>query len=166
MRSFRQGGTGSQSESELQPESLPHKFESGNHNAPGLVGLEAALSWIEEQGGPSKLRDHEQDLMGQLISGLLQLPGVRVLGPPDPVRRTGVVSLTIDGLDPQEAAAVLDENFGIETRAGLHCAPGAHAALGTLRSGGTLRLSPGPFTTREHVAAAVAAIGEIAAERL
>lgn len=166
VRSFRQGGTGSRSESELQPDTLPDKFESGNHNAPGLVGLEAALEWIEEQGGPSKLRDHEQHRTGQLISGLLSLPGVRVHGPPDPAQRTGVVSITVDGFDPQDIAAILDENFGIETRAGLHCAPRAHAALGTLDSGGTLRLSVGAFTTDDDIAAAVAAIGEIAAERL
>jgi cysteine desulfurase/selenocysteine lyase len=165
VRSFRQGGTGSRSESERQPDTLPDKFESGNHNAPGLVGLEAALAGIEEQGGPSKLRDHEQDLTGQLISGLIPLAGVRVHGPPDPAQRTGVVSLTIDGLDPQDAAAILDENFGIETRAGLHCAPRAHAALGTLEAGGTLRLSVGAFTTADDVAAAVAAIGEVSAQQ-
>jgi selenocysteine lyase/cysteine desulfurase len=166
LQSFRQGGTGSRSESDRQPEQMPDKFESGNHNAPGLAGLDAALDWIESQGGVEALRAHELQLIGLLTSGLAEIPGVRVYGPAAPESRTGVVSVTIDGFDPQDAAAVLDENFGIETRAGLHCAPGAHEAIGTAQSGGTLRLSPGPFTTRDQVAAAVAAIREIAAERL
>ncbi|MFO1091930.1 MAG: aminotransferase class V-fold PLP-dependent enzyme [Planctomycetaceae bacterium] len=160
--SFRQGGTGSRSESDAQPDSGPDKYESGNHNAPGLVGLEAGLSWIEGQGGVPALRRHEQELVQLLLNGLAQWPSVTLYGPAEPVARTGVVSLNVAGLDPQDAAAILDESFGIETRAGLHCAPGAHAALGTLSSGGTLRLSPGPFTTREQIAAAVAAIGEVA----
>jgi len=161
VRSFRQGGTGSRSESDRQPDALPDKFESGNHNAPGLVGLEAALAWIEDQGGVPRLRAHEQQLTTALLTGLSELAGARVYGPPEPAQRTGVVSLTIDGFDPQELAAILDENFGIETRAGLHCAPGAHAALGTLETGGTLRMSVGAFTTAEHVAAAVSAVREI-----
>jgi len=164
VRSFRQGGTGSRSESERQPDLLPDKFECGNHNAPGLVGLEAALAWIEEHGGVPTVRDHEMQLTRQLLGGLAGISGVHVHGPTDPTHRTGVISLTLDGFDPQDAAAILDENFSIETRAGLHCAPQAHAALGTLQSGGTLRLSPGPFTTREDLAAAVAAIGQLAAE--
>lgn len=160
--SFRQGGTGSRSESDRQPDTLPDKFEAGNHNAPGLVGLEAALAWIEDQGGVENLRAHEQELTGQLLAGISALPGVRVYGPRDPALRTGVVSLTVEGFDPQELAAILDENFGIETRAGLHCAPGAHAALGTIDGGGTLRLSVGAFTTPADVNAAIAALRAIA----
>lgn len=166
VASFRQGGTGSRSESEQQPDALPDKFESGNHNALGLVGLEAALEWIEQQGGVDALRAHELQMVQQLLAGLNELPGVRVFGPAAPSQRTGTVSLAIDGFDPQDAAAILDENFGIETRAGLQCAPGAHESLGTLTAGGTLRLSPGPFTTRDQVAAAVAAIREIAVKQL
>ena len=166
VRSIRQGGTGSRSESDRQPEQLPDKYESGNHNAPGLAGLEAALGWIESQGGAGALRAHEVQLVELLMSGLSDVPGVRVYGPREPESRTGVVSVTIEGFDPQDAAAILDESFGIETRAGLHCAPGAHDSIGTAAGGGTVRLSPGAFTTREQIAAAVAAIGEIAVEQV
>jgi len=65
-------------------------------------------------------------------------------------------------LAPQELAAVLDDSFSIETRAGLHCAPGAHRSLGTFTSGGTLRLSPGAFTTNAEIDAAISALREIA----
>lgn len=159
--SLRQGGTGSRSESDRQPDTLPDKFEAGNHNAPGLVGLEAALAWIEDQGGVAKLRAHEQELTSQLLAGIRELPQVQAYGPADPELRTGVVSLTIEGFDPQDLAAILDENFGIATRAGLHCAPGAHAALGTIAGGGTLRLSVGAFTTPADVSAAIAALRAI-----
>ena len=57
---------------------------------------------------------------------------------------------------------MLDQKFGIEVRAGLHCAPGVHRAIGTFDSGGTVRLSVGPFTTAADISAAVEAMGEIA----
>jgi cysteine desulfurase/selenocysteine lyase len=157
IESLRQGGTGTRSEEEAQPTTLPDKYEAGNHNAPGLAGLEAALAWIEGRG-VAALREHEQRLSRQLWVGLRGVPSVTLYGPEDPHRRTGVVSLTIDGLDPQEGAAILDSHFGIECRAGLHCAPRMHRALGTLANGGTLRLSPGPFTTAAEIDRAIAAV--------
>jgi selenocysteine lyase/cysteine desulfurase len=161
LRSLRQGGTGSQSEDDHQPEFLPDKYESGNHNAPGIVGLEAGLAWIEERGAGA-LRAHEAALTQRLRDGLGALPGVRLYGPDDAALRTGVVSLTIDGMEPQDVAAILDESFGIEVRAGLHCAPRAHQAIGTFAGGGTVRVSVGAFTTEEEVDAAVTAVGELA----
>lgn len=163
LDSLRQGGTGSQSESDLQPETMPDKFEAGNHNAPGLAGLEAAFGWIETQGGVAALRRHEVETMEPLLAGLRELTGVRVHGPENARARTGVVSLSLDGFAPHEAAAVLDDQFGIESRAGLHCAPGAHRALGTLAAGGTLRLSLGPFVTPGQIDATLQALRALAA---
>jgi cysteine desulfurase family protein len=161
LSSFRQGGTGTQSEEDVQPDSLPDKYESGNHNAPGLVGLEAALTWLLERG-VSAVHDQSCGLTRQLLAGLGAIPGLRLFGPPPEHDRVGVVSLTIDGQEPQEVAAILDETFGIETRAGLHCAPGAHRAIGSFATGGTVRLSVGPFTTPDDVSAAVDALQQIA----
>ncbi|MGE3313970.1 MAG: aminotransferase class V-fold PLP-dependent enzyme [Planctomycetaceae bacterium] len=161
LRSFRQGGTGSVSEQEQQPSTLPDKYESGNHNAPGLFGLEAALAWIDEQGIDS-LRQHERRLTERLIDGLSGNPAIVVHGSTDPDDRVGVVSFTIEGYEPQILASILDENFHVQTRAGLHCAPGAHRCLGTLESGGTVRLSVGPFTTEGEIDAAISAITEVA----
>ncbi len=70
--------------------------------------------------------------------------------------RVGVVSISIAGYDPQEAAALLDASFGVQVRAGLHCAPLVHRALGTLANGGTVRFSLGAFNTAEDVDAAIA----------
>jgi cysteine desulfurase / selenocysteine lyase len=161
LDSLRQGGTGTQSEDDVQPENLPDKYESGNHNASGLVGLEAAVSWIT-QCGVQAIHDHEQALVRQLLEGLVRIPGVRLFGPATAEDRVGVVSVTVDGKDPQSVAAMLDQKFGIEVRAGLHCAPGVHRAIGTFDSGGTVRLSVGPFTTAADISAAVEAMGEIA----
>ena len=161
LHPLRQGGTGSQSEDPRQPDGLPDRYESGNHNAPGIVGLEAALAWIEQQG-IANLRRHEQELTGALLDQLRQIAGLRVFGPDDLESRTGVVSVQIAGFDPRDAAAVLDEHFGIEVRAGLHCAPLAHRAIGTFESGGTIRLSVGPFTTTEHIGRAADALRQLA----
>jgi cysteine desulfurase family protein len=161
LASFRQGGTGTQSENDVQPESLPDKYESGNHNAPGLAGLEAAAAWLLERGVESVHR-HSQNLVRQLRAGLDGIPGVRLFGPKSAEACVGVVSLAIEGFDPQDVAAILDQKFGIECRAGLHCAPGVHRAIGTFDAGGTVRLSVGPFTTADDIAAAIAAVQQIA----
>lgn len=161
VASLRQGGTGTQSEEDRQPESMPEKYESGNHNGPGLAGLEAGLAWIQARGIDA-IRTHEVDLTSRLRGGLENLPGVRVYGPEHAEHRVGVVSVTFDAFEPQEAAAILDQTFGIEVRAGLHCAPGAHRALGTFERGGTVRFSVGPFTTDEDVDATIEAVRAMA----
>lgn len=155
----RQGGTGSNSEDDSQPQSLPNKYESGNHNAPGLCGLEAALSYFDARSVQAIL-DEEQLLTSQLIEGLKCIDGVRIPGPPAD-ERVGVVSCVIDGLDAHECANILDEDFGIQTRAGLHCAPGIHRLHGTCAGGGSLRFSLGAFNSQADVSAATDAIATI-----
>jgi cysteine desulfurase/selenocysteine lyase len=161
LESVRQGGTGSNSEDDLQPAKLPDKYECGNHNVPGLFGLEAALAWIEERTVP-ELRRHERELTQQLVASLAGIKGIRVYGPQSPDDRVGVVSLSLEGFEPQELATILDGEFGIETRAGLHCAPGMHRCLGTFAGGGTVRLSVGPFTTAMEIEAAAGALRALA----
>lgn len=164
LHSLRQGGTGSVSEQDRQPDELPDKYESGNHNAPGLFGLEAALAWLREQTVES-IRRHEMEMTARLIEGLTGVTGVTVHGTRNTADRVGVVSVTVLGYEPQDIASILDETFGIQTRAGLHCAPGAHRCLGTLDRGGTVRLSVGPFTTADNIDATTAALREIAGAR-
>jgi cysteine desulfurase family protein len=160
LQSVRQGGTGSNSEDDRQPETLPDKYESGNHNAPGLCGLEAALAWIEERGVES-IRAHERELTSRLLDGLARIERLHIHGPHDAEKQIGVVSVTIPGFEPQVLASILDESFGIQTRAGLHCAPGAHRGIGTLEGGGSVRFSVGPFTTTDEIDAAVTGLTEL-----
>jgi len=163
LRSFRQGGTGTRSEEDLQPDSLPDKYESGNHNAPGLVGLAAALEYVTDRGVET-IRAHEQELTARLLAGLAEIPSLTQYGPADAAERVAVVSVSVDGFDPQDLAGILDDSFGIQTRAGLHCAPRIHAELGTQATGGTLRISPGPFSTSEDIDAALTALKELTGE--
>ncbi|OYW18289.1 MAG: hypothetical protein B7Z55_10895 [Planctomycetales bacterium 12-60-4] len=142
---------------------LPSFPKNTNPNVPGLAGLDAALTWLLTQP-PGSLRNHEIDLTQVLWDALAAIPGVTLCGPnPQQTARTGVISLQLAAYAPQDAAAILDEHFGVQCRAGLHCAPGVHRSLGTLEAGGTLRFSLSPFASCddiESVAAAVRAISD------
>lgn len=161
LQTWREGGTGSVSEQPTQPESMPDKFEAGSHNAAGIAGLAVALEWLHEQG-IANLREHELRLCNLMLAGLAQLDSVQLLGPTDPAQRVGVFSLRIEGCAPEELASLLENEFGILARAGLHCAPFAHQTIDTLEHGGTTRLSFGPTTTTADVDAILSALRQIA----
>jgi len=155
------GGTGSASDSERQPDYMPDRLESGTPNLPGIYGLHAAVEFILETGVEA-LRRREEALTEQFLAGLRDIPGIRLAGPWTLENRAGVISVDFLEQDNAEAAFRLEQQYGILTRCGLHCAPAAHRTLGTFPQG-TVRFSPGWYTTPEEVAAAVAAVGEIAA---
>ncbi|MBL7037750.1 MAG: aminotransferase class V-fold PLP-dependent enzyme, partial [Pirellulaceae bacterium] len=165
VRPVRQGGTGTQSVIDQQPSTMPDKYESGNHNVPAILGLGAGAAFLAERG-LQEIRRHDQDLTNSLLEGIESVDGVTVHGPKELDQRVGVVSITIDGHDPQDFATMLDSAYSIQVRAGLHCAPLMHQALGTAAGGGTVRLSLGAFNTDEDVKAAVEAVREIAAAGL
>lgn len=160
LRSYRQGGTGSASEASTQPSQLPDKYESGNHNMPGIFGLHAGLRHITDIG-VTEIAAHKRNLLARLHAGLSEIDGVTLYGC-DVENRVCIQSLNIASFAPQDLATILDQSFNIQARAGLHCAPGAHEALSTLELGGTLRLSPGGFTTEDQIDQAVNAIRDIA----
>lgn len=162
METWREGGTGSQSESLAQPDILPDRFETGSHNAPGIAGLLVAVRWLLEQGLDA-LRAAEMAHCEDMIAALDACPGLRFFGPRDPTQRVGVFSVRIDDYEPIELSALLEQQYELLTRSGLHCAPLAHRTIGTLDSGGTTRLSLGARTTDEDVEAACTALVEIAA---
>jgi cysteine desulfurase / selenocysteine lyase len=163
LPAMRQGGTGTHSDRDHQPDALPEKYEAGNLNVPGIAGLGAGLRWLAERGIDS-LRRRAVERTRLLIEGLTSIPGVRLYGPQSPEARVAVVSITLKGYDPQELAATLDAAFSIQVRAGLHCAPLMHRALGTLAAGGTVRFSPGALTSDDEIRAAVDAVAEVAAQ--
>jgi cysteine desulfurase family protein len=161
LQPHRQGGTGTRSDDDIQPESLPDRYESGNANVPGLAGLSAGIGWLQEQG-LANLHADEQQLTASLLEGLGSIDGITLYGPSNAQPRVGVVSFQVRGFDPQEVAAALDSTAGIEVRSGLHCAPRMHEAMGTCPSG-TVRASVGPFTTQADIVAVVEAVRELAA---
>jgi cysteine desulfurase family protein len=158
---LREGGTGSASESDRQPQDMPDKFEPGSHNAVGIVGLGAAVRWILDRGVEA-LWAHEQSCMRIVLDGLRDLPGLRLLGPSTPEHRVGVFAVVMDDLAPEALAAILEDRYGILTRAGLHCAPLAHRTMSTHETGGATRLSLGPFLSEADTTRAVDALTEIA----
>ncbi len=162
LHPLRQGGTGSRSEREIQPEFFPDRCESGTANAVGLAGLLSALEWLRTQG-VEKIREHEKALCTSLLEGLAGIPGVVVHGPRDADRQTATIAFNIRGLEASTVGLRLDEEFNILCRVGLHCAPSAHQTLGTFPDG-CVRLGLGAFNTAADVQQALEAVSQLARE--
>jgi len=129
-------------------------------NGAGIVALGEGLRYVEERGIDS-IRAHELSLIRRLAGGLQSIPKVRLYGPKATEPRASVLTLNVDGHQPDEVAGILDASFGIAVRAGLQCAPGAHREIGTFPAG-AVRVSPGPFSTADEIDQLVAAMGKIA----
>ena len=153
------GGTGSASDSEELPEWMPDRFESGTPNLPGIYGWETALGFIERTGIES-LESHEKDLMARFLDGLAELKNVCVYGPKCIEGRTGVVSVGFKKRDNAEAAWLLESEYGVLSRCGLHCAPAAHRSLGSFPEG-SVRFSLGYANTESDVDGALRAIAAL-----
>ncbi len=160
LRPLLTGGTGTQSELLHQPVSRPERYESGTLNVPGLAGLARGVDFILKTGVDA-IEEKEYELTARLISGIRQYDNITIWGPQTAKNRAAVLSITIDGYEPQDISIYLDQIFDIAVRSGLHCAPYAHETLGTLDKGGTVRISPGYFTTEEEIDACIEAIGII-----
>lgn len=160
FQSLIQGGTGSGSELEEQPEFLPDKFESGTANAVGLAGLGSGVRFVLDTG-VGNIRAHEMQLTQSLLENLSAVSRVKLYGPRDPSRQTAIVTFNVEGLEPSEVSYRLDQDHGIMSRPGLHCAPSAHRTVGTYPQG-TVRFGLGYFNTAKEVAAAGEAVRSIA----
>ena len=157
---LRQGGTGSLSEVEFQPDFYPDRLEPGSHNAPGLLGLWEGVKFVVERG-VGAIRQHEQSLIDQFLGGLESHPSLRVFGPSERSQRVAVVSLRWGNEDPRRTAARLWDHHRVMVRAGLHCAPWAHKQIGTFPQG-TFRFSFGPFVTSQQIDSALKALTALA----
>jgi cysteine desulfurase / selenocysteine lyase len=164
-RAWREGGTGGDSKSELQPDIMPYFLEGGTPNVLGIAGLAAGVAWVSERG-PETNRKHEVALLQRVVNWVEgSSDGWKVAGRWDPATHVGALSLIVPDptvLDPQELAKSLDVSFNIAIRPGLHCAPYIHRRLGTFPDG-TIRLSPGPFNTEEDIDCLLNALTEITA---
>ena len=161
IRPFKVGGSGIHSYLKHQPEEYPTRLEAGTLNSHGLMGLSAALDFLEETG-VAAIAEKEHQLMMRFYKGVANLPGVTVYGDfSEGHKRTAVVTLNIRDYDSGAVADELSECYDIATRAGAHCAPRMHEALGTVDQG-AVRFSFSWFTTEEEVDAAIAALREIA----
>jgi len=156
---FIEGGTGSLSESTLQPDFLPDKFESGTMNTPGIAGLLAGIEYINEEG-LNIIKEREEYLSREFINGLLNIDSIKVYGPLDASLRTATISINSSKIDNSELGFLLDNKFGIMVRTGLHCAPLAHKTIGSFPQG-TLRFSFGVFNDIKDINYALYALNSI-----
>jgi cysteine desulfurase family protein len=162
LRQMREGGTGSMSESLLQPEILPDKYESGTPNTPGLAGLAAGLKFIKEVG-IDNIRRHEEEMTEYFLYQLSKIDDVIIYGPRNIKKQAPVISLNIRSKTSSEVSFILDNQFDIATRPGLHCAPLAHQTIGTNEKG-DVRFSFGYFNTIVEINKAIEALKYIAKE--
>lgn len=153
------GGTGSASHLLEMPDFMPDKFEPGTLNLPGIIGLNEALKYVIKTG-TKEIYAHEMELAASFIEAVSQYEGVNVVGMKGKTGRTGTVSLDFSKKDNAEVAYLLDAEYGIMTRCGLHCAPLAHQSLGTFPQG-TVRFAFGYRNTEEDVAYTLNALKEI-----
>ena len=140
-----EGGTGGNSASKFVPEFYPERLESGTVNVPAIMGLDAGLKFLVKQN-PQRLYRGEMSVLGRLYSGLQKNRNIELYTPfPEADKFMPVLSFNFRGVHSENTAAALND-FGIATRAGLHCAPAAHRAINTLEKG-TVRVSLGAFNT-------------------
>jgi selenocysteine lyase/cysteine desulfurase len=156
-RPFREGGTGSRSESMIQPEDLPDRYESGTMNLPGIAGLLAGARFAAKHMW--EIREYEEHLAQRLRDNLREIENVTVYGDEN-APRVGVVSFNVRGMESGEVADGLDR-AGFALRGGLHCAPSIHGWLGTMDTG-AVRASVGIYNTEQHVDDLAAAVAKIA----
>ncbi len=161
LDSFIEGGTGSNSDKEEQPQQWPDKFESGTQNYWGLAGLKAGVDFLLKTSVQA-VRRKEETLTKMFLTEAGKMKGVKIYGLPAGAEseRVGAVSLNIAGRDPSEVSFELDEKYGIMTRSGLHCAPLAHRTIGTYPIG-TVRFSFGYYNTENEIEKALKALKEI-----
>jgi cysteine desulfurase / selenocysteine lyase len=160
LETLREGGTGSQSEQEVQPEFLPDKYEPGSHNALGISGWKGGIEFVLKET-VAKIRAHEERLIRQFIEGARRLKDLQIFGPQEADKQVANLSIRLGEFAPLELSHRLFERGGLMTRSGLHCAPGAHQTIGTYPLG-TTRFSFGYFNTPEHINEALSVLAEIA----
>lgn len=156
LKPLTYGGTGSASESSFMPERMPDHLEAGTVNAVGIAGLLEGVRFVKREG----LFEREHELANKLAEKLSSINSVEIIGD----NGVNVVGARLKSLDCVEAAGILDSEYGIASRGGLHCSPIAHRSMGTI-DGGLLRFSTGAFTTEEDCDAAARAVEEIIRNR-
>jgi len=153
------GGTGSRSELPVQPSTRPDRYEAGTPNTVGIAGLTEGVRFVLGET-VQRIHARELEMTRELMLGLMEIPGVSLLGPGPEQERTAIVAFTMEGIDPSELAFILDRQFGIAVRSGFHCTPLGHACAGTTETG-AVRASPGYFTEKSEIVSMIRAVREI-----
>lgn len=160
LKPLMSGGTGSRSEILYQPDILPDKYESGTLNTPGIVGLGAGIRFIEKTG-LTQIKTKKDSLVKRLYDGVAQARRIIMYSPDNVQENSGIVAFNIKDTDSSEVSYLLNKDYNIACRSGLHCAPLAHYHFGTQRSG-IVRLSVGYFNTVNDIDNTILAVHKIA----
>ena len=164
IRHTRAGGTGVRSAVPTHLDEYPYRLEYGTMNTMGVAGLHAGVKWIEEKGLDT-IHDQEMRLTAMLRDGLIDVEGVTLYCQEDLTDHISIFLFNMDGLEALNTGTILDVDYNIASRTGLHCAPLVHEQLGTADIHGAVRFGIGPFYTDEHIDTAIQAVKEIAESR-
>ena len=162
IRHTRAGGTGVRSAVRAHLDEYPYRLEYGTPNVMGIAGLKAGLTWLLGKGLET-VHAEEMRLARMLLDGLRAIPRVVLYCLDSLENHIAVLAFNIEGMDAADVGTMLDVDFGIACRTGLHCAPLVHEQLGTDKIHGAVRFGIGPFNTEEHIQTAIQAVGKIAA---
>jgi cysteine desulfurase/selenocysteine lyase len=132
---------------------LPYKFEAGTPPIAEAVGLGAAVDYLSKLG-MARVRAHERALTAYMLERLAEVPGLRMVGPPEAEARGGLASFTVEGIHPHDVAELADRG-GVCIRAGHHCAQPLMRRLGV---GATARASVGVYNEPADIDALVLAL--------
>jgi len=162
IRHTRSGGTGIRSAFPYHLDEYPYRMEFGTPNILGIASLWAAQEWIAEQGGVEAIHAYEINLANKLVGGFNNIDGVITYCCDNMENHLATVIMNVEGLEAGDVGIMLDVDFNIAARTGLHCAPLVHKQIGTLDILGGVRFAMGPFNTEEHMVKAIEAVSEIA----
>jgi len=164
IRHTRAGGTGVRSAVRTHLDEYPYRLEYGTGNFPGIAGLNAGVKWLEKEG-MQNIHHRETALLKKLRDGLREIDGVTMYCQDDLTDHIAVLSFNIDGVEAADTGTMLDVDYNIASRTGLHCAPRVHEQLGTDKIHGSVRFGIGPFNTESDIDTAITAVAEIAHSR-
>lgn len=159
VKASRFGGTGVDSRSPVHTQAFPHRLEAGTINLMGIMGLSAGIDYITQKGMDT-IHGREMALLARLRDGLSDLGNVELYCAGDMSNRVAVLTANVAGVSPGDAGAILDGDFNIAVRVGLHCAPLVHEDIGTV-SRGAIRFSLGMFNTEEDIDQAIRAMASM-----
>lgn len=160
IRHTRAGGTGVQSAFPYQLEEYPWRMEFGTPNMVGVASLAAGQDWLA-QNGMENVYQHEMKLARRLVQGFREIEGVSLYCCDRMENHLSTVTVNLNGLDAGDVGTMLDVDYNIATRTGLHCAPLVHRQIGTMNIHGGVRFSIGAFNTEVQIEAAIEAMKEI-----
>ncbi len=148
IKHTRAGGTGVRSAVRTHLNEYPYRLEYGTPNTLGIAGLLAGYHWVERKG-LEHIHQHETKLTTKLRDGLQKIDGVTLYCQDDLYNHISILLFNIDGLEAMNTGTLLDVDYNIACRTGLHCAPLIHHYIGTAPKG-SIRFSISRFTTEEE----------------